>query len=75
MARIDPKGEKWALLQALLRKALAGTLEIIPHASAWLSKIVNGGNVKLRIRGVDIKRDLASGYIWIGEFSHSPCYV
>ena len=51
---------KWLLLQALLRKAIAGELDVFPH---WTVQLLFGSY--LRIPAAVMQRELRNGYIWI----------
>ena len=61
----DADGSKWALLHALLRRALAGRLLITPN---WSSEKLYGSK-KLQISSKRLQRDLADGYVWFDFFS------
>ena len=54
----DPCGVKWQLAKKILRKALAGTLEVSPH---WSVELIFG---KLKVTAKEVQRTLSNGYVW-----------
>lgn len=54
----DPQGVKWQLARKILRKALAGTLQVSPH---WSIELIFG---KLKVTAHEIKKQLTGGYVW-----------
>ena len=54
------------LLQGLLRKAIAGELEVFPH---WSVELIFGKH--LHVSAATMQRELQSGYIWM-DFASVP---
>ena len=62
-------GVKLALLKAVLRRAVEGTLDVHGH---WINHLTYKSEAKrIRLKGADVRRDMADGYVFM-DYSSIP---
>lgn len=63
----NERGVKFALLRAVLQRAVEGTLDIGPH---WFTGLVfKKAGFPFRLRAADMQRNLANGYVFMDYMS------